>query len=119
MSHGPWVQYGVVYSITHLASGKAYIGCTVRPEARWKQHQQCAARGVDHPLYEAIRRYGVEAFRFEILSQHDQGNPGFREERRLLSTGAFYAPAGFNKPGNNPPTWPKHGIMAILAGVIA
>jgi group I intron endonuclease len=53
-----------VYCITHLATGRQYIGQSV----------DCVRRMLDHPRYndspigKAIRHYGREAFRFEILN---------------------------------------------------
>lgn len=52
--------YGVIYRITHIESGKVYIGQTTRNlRERWLSHQNqtyCAS------LHRAIKKHGAEAF---------------------------------------------------------
>lgn len=54
-----------MYKVQNLVSGKEYIGITIDPERRWRQHKtlntQCSA------LKDAIRKYGVDNFKFELL----------------------------------------------------
>lgn len=53
-------RYGVIYLITHRASGKMYIGQTVRPLSwRWHEHQTSSYCAL---LHRAIKKYGAEAF---------------------------------------------------------
>jgi len=50
-----------VYSITHRATGREYIGVTSRGvERRWKEHRQGAR--TDMPIARAIAKYGADAF---------------------------------------------------------
>lgn len=59
-----------IYKITHVESGKCYVGQSVDIGNRWKQHIK---RGVgaesrtNNKLYPAMAELGVEAFRFEIV----------------------------------------------------
>lgn len=62
----------LIYKITNQINGKCYIGQTIKsPEDRWKEHKQHAF-GI-HPndqkkaLYQAIRKYGIENFTFEVV----------------------------------------------------
>ncbi len=57
----------VIYKITNTINGKAYVGQTVQsnPRARWYQHKENAKKQ-KHPLYCAMRKYGVHNFKFEI-----------------------------------------------------
>ena len=60
----------VIYRIRNRITGKCYIGETkeANPETRWKQHKKLAERGRGCPaLRDAIQKYGVEAFEFQIL----------------------------------------------------
>lgn len=62
-----------VYKITNLVNNKSYIGSSIRVEKRWAQHKN-AAFNPNHPqynshLYNAFRKYGLNNFKFEILSQ--------------------------------------------------
>ncbi|AUR93441.1 GIY-YIG nuclease superfamily protein [Vibrio phage 1.187.O._10N.286.49.F1] len=54
-----------LYKITNTVSGKMYIGVTIDPDRRWKQHKgmrtKCSA------LKDAIEKYGHEVFNFKIL----------------------------------------------------
>jgi group I intron endonuclease len=61
---------GFIYKITNIVSGKCYIGETVRPnpETRWKQHIQKINKGEGCPaLRDAINKYGIDSFMFEVL----------------------------------------------------
>ena len=60
-----------VYKITNQINGKCYIGSSVRVEARWQEHKNCAFnpnnKKYQYPLYQAFRKYGLENFTFEII----------------------------------------------------
>lgn len=62
---------GTIYLITNKLNGKQYVGQTTRTvEQRIKEHIQeaqnsCRRRNLH--LYNAIRKYGVENFSFEVL----------------------------------------------------
>lgn len=62
----------VVYKITNLINQKVYIGSSIRVWKRWKQHINSAFNPnnecYNYPLYQAFRKYGVDNFKFEILS---------------------------------------------------
>ena len=61
---------GCVYLLTHIESGKRYVGQTTQhdtPGKRWARHQRDAKRGLDLPLHRAIRLYGAEGFTVENL----------------------------------------------------
>jgi len=61
---------GCVYLLTHIESGKRYVGQTTQhdtPARRWARHVREANRGLDLPLHRAIRLHGADAFRVETL----------------------------------------------------
>ncbi len=61
---------GFIYKITNLVSKKCYIGETKEdnPEKRWQGHIQAIKRGSGCPaLKDAIKKYGIEKFKFEVL----------------------------------------------------
>lgn len=69
----------MIYLITNTITGDRYIGKTVKTvEERWAQHQKNAGYGQNTYLYKAIRKYGVEHFRAEFLSE------GLDDEEILL-----------------------------------
>ena len=54
-----------IYVIVNRINGKTYIGYTSRkdPAMRWGVHLQDATH-INRPLYQAMRKYGVENFSF-------------------------------------------------------
>lgn len=61
----------VIYKITNLINNKIYIGQTIEYDERVRHHKQTAFRKNskerNRPLYKAIRKYGIENFKFEII----------------------------------------------------
>ena len=62
-----------IYCITNLVNGKKYIGQSKNIEERWKKHKRSAfnqsKKEYNKPLYRAIRKYGINNFKFEILEE--------------------------------------------------
>lgn len=58
-----------IYAITHVASGRQYIGSAKDFGARWAVHRCRLNKGEHHcpPLQSAWRKYGAEAFEFAVL----------------------------------------------------
>lgn len=59
-----------IYKLTHIASGKTYVGQSVDISNRWKQHAKrgCGADQItSNKLYPVMLEDGVEAFQFEIV----------------------------------------------------
>jgi group I intron endonuclease len=62
-----------VYLITHIATGRHYVGKTSQaPAKRWHNHKWDAARGntACARLYRAMRKYGIEAFAFRVIETY-------------------------------------------------
>lgn len=60
-----------LYSIYKLTSpsGRSYVGFTGQDVAeRWRQHVNRAIGGAQHPLCNAIRKYGAETFKIETIA---------------------------------------------------
>jgi len=55
-----------VYKITNTVNGKLYIGISANPTKRWWEHRNQTKR-THTKLYNAFKKYGVEAFNFEVL----------------------------------------------------
>lgn len=66
-----------IYKITNLLTEQAYIGQSVNVADRWKQHCK-SGLGIDasatNKLYNAMQKYGVWNFSFELLEQVHQRN---------------------------------------------
>lgn len=59
---------GYIYKITNNINNKVYIGKTEGDIGlRWQQHIYNMSYGIQYHLYNAMRKYGLENFSFEIL----------------------------------------------------
>jgi group I intron endonuclease len=77
-------------------SNKAYIGITNNYSKRSRQHQQLAAKGEGFAFHAAIRKYGWDKFKHEIIVENIS-----KEEARLIEVLMIkelntYAPNGYN-----------------------
>lgn len=64
-----------IYKITNKENGKFYIGKTKRKSItrRWFEHQYNARKNdYRHPLYDSIKRYGLEQFEIEIIEECEE-----------------------------------------------
>lgn len=58
----------IIYKISNNQNGKIYIGQTIQPfNHRVNEHKKKMRNGTKHPLYDAMRKHGIEAFSFEII----------------------------------------------------
>jgi group I intron endonuclease len=89
---------GYVYLVTNLVNGKKYVGYTTRTIAkRWKEHLTLAARGSLLYFHCALRKYGLDNFRVELLETvvGTQVEIQAAEVRYIASQGSL-APDGYN-----------------------
>lgn len=58
----------IIYKVTNKVNGKVYIGQTRHSlETRKIRHLSCARNGYNTHFYQAIRKYGEDNFKWEIL----------------------------------------------------
>lgn len=99
-------RLGVIYKITQISTGKAYIGLTCQPiKLRWEQHISEANKDNQRPLYRAIRQFGRNAFSLQTLTEKTSLKRLARIERQLIKDLGTLTPNGFNactggQPGN-------------------
>jgi group I intron endonuclease len=97
---------GEIYMITNVVTSKKYIGqskFSTKPgkiggaKSRWVKHISNAKNGKDEcrALVTAIRMYGLENFRFEILLQCDIDSMDYYE-RKFIDTYNSLHPNGYN-----------------------
>lgn len=82
-----------IYSITHIESGKQYIGQSVNCFDRWKSHTtpKKGATGIKG----AIMKWGVDAFTFSVLEECKKKELNEREVWWILEL-CTLSPAGYN-----------------------
>jgi group I intron endonuclease len=89
---------GFIYKITNNTNGKCYIGETMKsnPELRWNEHKRKIEKGIGCPaLQDAIRKYGVENFSFQVLIIcFDEDR--YHYEKQYIKKYNSIAPNGYN-----------------------
>ena len=80
---------GYIYKITNDKNGKMYVGKTehINPEDRWKEHLQDYQRErcEKRPLYEAMNKYGIEHFHFEVIEETKTEEESCSRERYWIN----------------------------------
>lgn len=72
-----------IYKITHIDSGKCYVGQAANIADRWKQHCKRGVGAEDwtrNKLYPAMYSFGVENFSFEIIEECSRAQLNERED---------------------------------------
>lgn len=90
-----------IYKVTHVNSGRVYVGQTSNrhgdpPRYRWSSHISAARRGSSTHFHNAIRKYGPNAFVFEIIEECTKENANDRERFHILQYSSNQKKFGFN-----------------------
>lgn len=89
---------GYIYKITNKITNKCYIGETKKtnPELRWNEHKSKIEKGIGCPaLQDAVKKYGIENFKFEILIIcFDEDR--YKFEKEYIKKYNSIAPNGYN-----------------------
>lgn len=59
----------IIYKATNTINGKSYIGQTTNLKKRKQKHKDCARKGIQTYFYNAIRKYGINNFKWEVLCE--------------------------------------------------
>lgn len=98
----------IIYKAVNKINGKIYVGQTSNTlEVRKAQHLKKAHGGVKTHFYDAIRKYGDDAFEFSIV-----GEAKSKQDLNLLET---YYIQKYNsiKDGYNMVDWGDNNVMCI------
>ena len=71
--------YYLVYQLTNLVNDKIYIGCHMTKDVN------DGYMGSGKRIGYAIKKYGIENFKKEILSSHETPEEMLAEEKRLVN----------------------------------
>lgn len=85
-----------VYLIRNTVNEKVYVGQTKNFVVRKAVHLYAARKGCERPLYRAIRKYGEDAFVFEILEECDDSLINDREQYWISQYDSFNREKGYN-----------------------
>lgn len=95
-----------IYCFTNLINQKKYIGSTInKPNIRYNQHIYNAfhleSHSYNYPLYQAIRKYGLENFLYEIIEECDCSEEELRQiEKKYIYQYNTISPKGYNQTDN-------------------
>jgi group I intron endonuclease len=75
-----------IYAIKNTKTGDIYIGSSVTVHQRWYSHRSHLRRGIHHSpkLQRAWKKYGEDAFSFDILEVVPDASELFAREQRWL-----------------------------------
>jgi len=94
---------GCVYLVTCLATTDRYVGQTACSLAKRKgEHERLAKRGVNRPLYCAIRKYGKESFIWKVLFSDVADEDLYSVEQRMIELLHTRHPDGYNLTDRGP-----------------
>ena len=90
---------GIIYMYTS-PSGKKYIGQTIHPKSRKQSHERTAkyekAPGYNNPFYKAIRKYGFENIKYEVLEDNIPQSQLNEREIYWIEKMNSFIPNGYN-----------------------
>lgn len=85
-----------IYKIVNIINNKVYIGQSVNILTRWRRHRTDSKNLNNcHPLYIAIRKYGLENFLFEIIEECPKSELNSREKYWIKKYDTFNS--GYNQ----------------------
>lgn len=79
-----------IYKITNTTNNKCYIGQSRDIEARWAKHLSAYKSSPDWELYRAFKKYGISAFKFEVIEECSIEELNEREVYWIAQYDSFY-----------------------------
>ena len=87
---------GIIYCYTNKNTGKKYIGQTIHPEQRKRNHlHEAIVKESDYYFHRSIRKYGWDAFDYEVLEDNVE-NLNERENHYINTYDTLW-PNGYNQ----------------------
>jgi group I intron endonuclease len=85
-----------VYCLTNKLSGRQYVGKSVDIRKRWENHRNPASRKPTSAIHSALRKYGPDAFAWEVLEECDSEAEALDAEQYWIEWYGSLAPNGYN-----------------------
>lgn len=81
-----------IYTITHVDSGRCYVGSTISPNIRFAVHKRELDKGthVAKRLQNAWKKYGADSFVFAVIEICDQARRALREQHYIDNRKPFF-----------------------------
>ena len=86
---------GIIYCYTNKVTGKKYIGQTINPDQRKRNHlHEATKRNSNHYFHRSIRKHGWENFDYEVIEETDNLS---ERETYYIKTMDTHWPNGYNE----------------------
>lgn len=108
---------GYIYKITNDINDKIYIGKTCDSiEERWKEHCRDYLKPSvsKRPLYNAIRRYGIEHFQIEEIEQCNNNNINEQEQYWIQYYNSYHNGYNATRGGDGTIIYDHNLILSLL-----
>lgn len=103
-----------IYKITNKINGHSYIGLSTHIEDRWEYHKKPYnwKRESRKTLYQAIQKYGIDNFDFEVLEECSPEELGEKEKFYIAKYDTYYNGYNMTKGGedNKGESHPSHKL---------
>ena len=87
----------IIYKTTNNINKKVYIGQTIKSlNKRKKAHLYNSTKGYDNYLYRAIRKYGENNFKWEVLCECNSNDELNEKEQYYIKKYDSYGDGGYN-----------------------
>jgi group I intron endonuclease len=87
---------GIIYCYTNKNTGKKYIGQTIHPEQRKRNHlHEAIKKDSEYYFHRSIRKHGIDAFDYEVLEENVK-NLNDRENHYINMYDTLW-PNGYNQ----------------------
>lgn len=84
-----------IYKITNKYNNKSYIGQSIDIKRRFRDHKNYPIEYSDYPLYRAFRKYGIDNFLFEVLTECPIDKLNEEEKKYIKHYNSYYN--GYNQ----------------------
>lgn len=89
---------GIIYLWTNKVTGKHYVGQTIHPDQRKRNHiHEAFVKGSDYYFHRSLRKHGLDTFTYEVLEENvDRNQLNMREDFYIDKYNSIW-PNGYNQ----------------------
>ena len=103
-----------IYKVTNTVNSKVYIGKTNNFNKRKREHTVYDINN-DNIFHKALRKYGLKAFKWEIIDHADTLDEANEKERHYIKKHKSFKPKGYNmtKGGDGGSMWNARPVVVL------
>lgn len=89
---------GIIYLWTNKTTNKHYVGQTINPDQRKRNHiHEAFTRGSDYYFHRSLRKHGLDAFTYEVLEEDIEKEQLNDRENHYIEKYNSIWPNGYNQ----------------------